>query len=158
MEGWAIPCKDCRIVRPIVIMAKKRSFMSRLIRILTVVVFTAHMMLGCCIHHAHASDGKDCGSSSRATPAHDCQCPDSHGNGSDHSQHDSPDCQGAKCSFVPPRTEMGSLFGQLSQMFVAPLFQDLSSLAGIANERHFFAAGRLLMPICLHLANQVLLI
>jgi hypothetical protein len=43
-------------------------------------------------------------------------------------------------------------------MFVAPLFQDLSSLAGIANEQHSFATGRLLTPIRLHPANQVLLI
>ncbi|MGA2797261.1 MAG: hypothetical protein ABSE63_06780 [Thermoguttaceae bacterium] len=43
-------------------------------------------------------------------------------------------------------------------MFAAPLFQALSSQAGIANEQRFFAAGRLLTPIRLELANQVLLI
>jgi len=132
--------------------------MAGLFRVLTAVVFAAHIMMGCCIHHAHASDGKDCPSSSRETPTHDSQCPDSHGNGSDHSQHGSPDCQGAKCSFVPPRSEVGNSFGQLSQMFVAPLFQDLSSLVGIANEQHSIATGRLLTPSRLHLANQVLLI
>lgn len=132
--------------------------MSRLIRIVTAAVFTAHMMLGCCSHHAHACDGKDCPSSSRGTPTHDSQCPDSHGNGSDHSQHGSPDCHGAKCSFVPPRSEAGNLFGHFFQMFAAPLFQALSSQAGIANEQRFFAAGRLLTPIRLELANQVLLI
>lgn len=132
--------------------------MTRLIRIFTAVVFTAHMMLGCCIHHAHASDGKDCPCSSRGSPTHDSQCPDSHGNGSDHSQHGSPECQGAKCSFFHPRSEVSDSFGQLSQMFASPLFQDLSSAAGIANERHFFATSRLLTPIRLNLANQVLLI
>ena len=30
--------------------------MAGLFRILTVVVFTAHIMLGCCLHHAHAGD------------------------------------------------------------------------------------------------------
>jgi hypothetical protein len=43
-------------------------------------------------------------------------------------------------------------------MIAAPLFQDLSSPAGIANERHCFATDRLLTPIRLNLANQVLLI
>jgi hypothetical protein len=43
-------------------------------------------------------------------------------------------------------------------MFAAPLFQELPSLAGIADEQHCFAAGRLLTPIRLHPANQVLLI
>ncbi|MGA2059568.1 MAG: hypothetical protein ABSG67_03730 [Thermoguttaceae bacterium] len=132
--------------------------MAGLFRVLTAVVFTAHMMLGCCLHHAHASDGKDCPCSSPGTPAHDGQCPDSQGNGADHSQHGSPDCQGVKCSFVPPRSEACNSFGQLFQMFAAPLFQELPSLAGIADEQHCFAAGRLLTPIRLHPANQVLLI
>lgn len=132
--------------------------MAGLFRVLTAVVFTAHIMLGCCSHHAHAGACKDCPSSSRETPTHDGQCPDSHGNGSDHSQHGSPECQGAKCSFVSPRSEASNSIGQFSQMFVAPLFQDLSSLTGIAKEQHSFATGRLLTPIRLHLANQVLLI
>lgn len=139
-------------------MMKTRTFMAGLVHILTAVVFTAHIMLGCCLHHAHAGDGKDCPLSSRGTPTPNSQCTDSYGNGSDHSQHGSHDCQGAKCSIAPPRSEVVNSFVHLSQMLVAPLFQDLSSLVGIANEQHSFATDRLLPTIRLHLANQVLLI
>lgn len=138
-------------------MMNTRTFMAGLFRILTVAVFTAHIMLGCCIHHTHASAGEDCLLSSGGT-APNSQCPGNHGNGSDHSQHSSSDCQGVKCSIVSPRSQVGNPFVHFSQIFVAPLFQDLSSLTGIANEQQSFATGRLLLPIRLHLANQVLLI
>ena len=159
MIGWPHPSKDCKIVRPIMNMAKTRSCMSRLTRILTAVAFIVHMLLGCCAHHVHAGQGKDCQPSTQGTPASDAQTPDSHESGPEHSHHASHDCQGAKCTFVPSSPKSGNLPVQpFSQWFATPLVQDLSSPAGIADRQHCFAAGGLLLPIRLHLANQVLLV
>jgi hypothetical protein len=132
--------------------------MSGLIRILTSVVFAAHIILGCCSHHAHAGDCQERSFPVQGTTAPYSQCPDNHGNGGDQSQHGSHDCQGTKCSVVSARSEVGNSFVQLSQMIAAPSFQSFSSLLGIANEQNSIATVRLLSPISLHLTNQVLLI
>ncbi len=129
--------------------------MSGLLRILTAAVFTAHLTLGCCSHHAHGCEGKD-----RPSPAHgdatpDGQCPES---GSDHSHHGPQDCEGAKCSFVSPSRTVSSSFVPPVQASFVALLDDQPSQAGIGSEQHVLAAGRLLLPVRLHLANQVLLI
>jgi len=57
----------------------------------------------------------------------------------------------------PSRTVFDSLIPAFQASF-APLFDDLATLGGEASDQHFFPAGRLLPPVRLHLANQVLLI
>jgi hypothetical protein len=158
MEGWTCPCKDCRIGKPIVIVAKKRNCMSGLIRILTAAMFTAHIMLGCCIHHAHACDNQGCALPIHGMAAQNNQCPDDHGSGAGHSNHGSQGCKGENCSFVHANFKAGNSLVQLSRMIVTPFFEDLSVPDMKARLQHSIAASRLLTPFDLHLANQVLLI
>lgn len=130
--------------------------MSRLFRILTAVVFAVHLMVGCCAHHAHACDSKG-----DVQPAHG-QCPDSrsgsHEGETDHSDHGPQDCQGSPCSIVASTSPSSHAFAQSSLPFVTVLLTDQPSLVGIDSEQHFFATGWLLLPVRLHLANQVMLI
>jgi hypothetical protein len=126
-------------------------------RILIAVVFTAHMIVGCCLHHAHADDAKRCPSAAQENTTQS-QCPDSHESGADHSQKDSQDCQGSKCSVVSTTSSVGYSIAQHVKVFVTTLLVDGSSLTGSATNQHSFSAGRLLLPVHLHLANQVLLI
>ena len=131
--------------------------MSGLFRILIAVVFAAHLTVGCCSHHAHACDnsGHSSPAQGAATPG---QYSDSSSSGVDHANRGPQDCQGAQCSTVSPRrTVIDSLVPPFQASF-APLFDDLASLVSVVSEQHFFSAGRLLLPVRLHLANQVLLI
>jgi hypothetical protein len=132
--------------------------MSRLIRIITAAMFTAHIMLGCCIHHAHACESQGDALPVQGTAAQDCQCPDDHGCQTQHSNHGSQGCKGEKCCFVHSNLTAGNSLVQLSRMFVTPLFQDVSSPDVTVKQRHSIDTGRLLTPLRLHLANQVLLI
>lgn len=125
--------------------------MSRLIRILTAVVFTVHLLVGCCAHHAHACECQE-----GMQPAHG-QCPDSHEGKTDHSQHGPQDCQGSQCSFVASISPSSDAFVQPSQAFVTALFTDQTSLVDAGSEQHCFPTGRLL-SVRLYLVNQVLLI
>jgi hypothetical protein len=126
-------------------------------RILIVVVFTAHMTVGCCLHHAHAESANNCPPTAHENAPHS-QCPDSHENGGGHSQKGSQDCQGSKCSVVSATPSVGYSITQPIKVFVTPLLDDASSLTGISFNQHSFSTGRLLLPVHLHLANQVLLI
>jgi hypothetical protein len=139
-------------------MAIKEDCMSRLIRIVTAAMFTAHIMMGCCIHHAHASEGQKQTIPVQGTVAQNCQCPDDHGSQTEHSKHGSQGCTGEKCSFVHTNFKAGNSLVQSFRMFVTPLFQELSPPDVMAKQQHSIATGLLLTPIHLHLANQVLLI
>jgi hypothetical protein len=126
--------------------------MSRLFRILTAVVFAVHLMVGCCWHHAHACETKG-----DVQPAHG-QYPNSHDSGTNHSQHGPHDCQGGKCSIVVSSSPNSNSFAQPFQASVVLLLDDQHPLVGSGSEQHFFATGWFLLPVRLHLANQVLLI
>ena len=126
--------------------------MSRLIRILTAVVFTVHLVVGCCAHHGHACECKG-----EAPPVHG-QCPDSHHGGADHSHHGSHDCQGSRCAFVSSNNAISHSLVQSSHAFFTVLLTDQPSLVGIGSAQHGFATGRLLLSVRLYLVNQVLLI
>jgi hypothetical protein len=132
--------------------------MAGLVRILTAVMFTAHILLGCCLHHAHAENVKNCPISDRDNPSAKSQCHDSHGNDSDHSQHGSRECQSSKCAAISMSRSAGNSFAQPAQTFVASPMTNPCPVIGVISKQCFLASGELLLPIRLHLANQVLLI
>ncbi|MGD0655321.1 MAG: hypothetical protein ABSA16_13330 [Thermoguttaceae bacterium] len=130
--------------------------MSGSCRILTASMLIFHLMVGCCMHHAHACDDDDQSPPASVVVVPDDQCP---AHQPDHSHHGRHDCQGVKCSFV--RTTDDTVAKSLDQVYKAPaalLFNDVFAPSDDSFERHFFHAGRLLPPIRLYLANQVLLI
>jgi hypothetical protein len=129
--------------------------MARLCRILIAATLTVHLTVGCCWHHAHGCEGNSSLSSTHSDAPHDDQCPESSG---DHSQHGTEDCQGAKCSFVSPNRTINDSLVQPLPAFSAELLDDQLPLVGIGREQHVLSSGRLLLPVRLHLANQVLLI
>ena len=129
--------------------------MARLCRILIAATLVVHLTVGCCSHHAHACEGKD-----RPSPAHSDATPDGqcHGQSADHSHHGAEDCREEKCSFVSPNRTVSDSFVLPLQAFFVALLDDQLPLVGIGREQHTLSSGRLLLPVRLHLANQVLLI
>jgi hypothetical protein len=135
--------------------------MGEFYRILTAAMLAVHLMVGCCWHHAHACDAKDCSSRAHHDASHDRgQCPES---GDGHSHHGPQNCQGERCSYLAPtislnQTVSNSLTLSFQTVFVA-LPDDRLPLVGFGPDRQFsLTSGRLLLPVRLHLANQVLLI
>ena len=131
--------------------------MAGLCRVLIAATLVVHLTVGCCSHHAHGCDGMDCPSVAHSDAAHDHdgQYPD---NGGDRSPHGAQDCQGVKCSFVfPSRTATDSVVRPFQTSF-AVLLNDQTSLVGCGIEQYSQISGRLMLPVRLHLANQVLLI
>jgi hypothetical protein len=126
--------------------------MAGLARILSIAALIVHLMVGCCSHHAQGYESKDCSAATgEPTPDGRCtQCLCDH--------HGTEDCQRCKCFLPSPRrTVAGSVLLRFQTSFAA-LPDDRLSGAGIASHVRFRATGRLLMPVRLHLANQVLLI
>lgn len=126
--------------------------MAGLFRILTAVVLAAHLMVGCCSHHAHACEGNG-----DVQPAHE-PCHDSHDSGADHSPRTPLDCQVGQCTFVSSSNSSGHSLVQHSQAFALVLLTDKPSLPSAGAQQNFFASGRLLPSVRLYLVNQVLLI
>jgi hypothetical protein len=113
-------------------------------------------MVGCCCHHAHADDCCARIPLSNADAAPDSQYPCGHNHDQQHGQND---CHGIKCSFLRTLsvTASKSLL-QLCQITVALPTGTVSALPGASVEQHSISTGRLLWPVRLHLANQVLII
>jgi hypothetical protein len=129
--------------------------MAKLCRIATAAMLAVHITVGCCAHHAHGCEGKDCSSSAHGDATHDGQCP---GRGAGNSHHGSHDCHGEKCSFVSPSRTVSDSLVLPFQAFFAPSLDNQLPPVGMGRGRDFLASGRLLLPVRLHLANQVLLI
>jgi hypothetical protein len=128
--------------------------MTVLCRILIAVTLVVHMMVGCCAHHAHACEGHLSRAHGGAT--HDSQ---SLGNGCGHSRpHATTCCQGERCSFVSPDRPVSELLAFSCQTFCTAVLDDQPPLVGFGTAQISIASGRLLLPVRLHLANQVLLI
>lgn len=127
--------------------------MAGLCRVLIAGTLVVHVTVGCCWHHAHACERNLSLAYRDAT--HDGQSPENSG---DHSQHGVNDCQGARCSFVFSSRAVSDLLVQPLQVSFAALLYDQPSLVGFCSEQPCLASGRLLLPVRLHLANQVLLI
>lgn len=132
--------------------------MNGLIRILTAATLTVHLMVGCCAHHAHACGSQVHSPLAQGTATPDGQCPSSSDSGADHANHGPHDCQGSKCSFVSSSSPDSNSFSQPFQASVTLLLDDQHPLVGTGSEQHFSATGWLLLPVRLHLANQVMLI
>lgn len=134
--------------------------MAGLWRIVTAALLVTHLMVGCCAHHSHACEAATHSSSDvdvDASGTHG-ECFHSPGCQADHDQHGPQDCQGDKCSFVFRGQLANYSFGQLQQAFLAVLPDARPSLGEFRPEQPSLASGRLLLPVRLHLANQVLLI
>ena len=130
--------------------------MAKLCRIVTAAVFAIHMIVGCCTHHAHACEGHGLSSSAEGAAEGQCPDPDGHACPADHSQHGPHGCQGGKCSTIVQA--VSNFYGQPVQSLAMPLLEDRSAPDGVGPDQHFSSSGRLLLPVRLHLANQVLLI
>ncbi len=137
--------------------------MSGLLNNLTAAILVVHLLVGCCAHHAH-----DCRQACDARHAqgmgHDAGAPcDGHSSGepgqtTDH-HHGSDECQGGKCSYLRTANDtLAKAFLQPRLTHVTPILADDSALVGVFSEQPALASGRLLLPVRLHLANQVLLI
>jgi hypothetical protein len=138
--------------------AQTRSFMAKLCRIATAAVFVVHMMVGCCAHHAHACEGQGLALPAQGVASADDHCSDGHSSPADHS-HPAPDgCQGAKCSTVLSSELANNSFGHPSLASFVSALDDPSSQSGVFSAQRCVPIGRLLLPVRLHLANQVLLV
>ncbi len=126
--------------------------MGALSRILNVAAMVVYLTVGCC---SHPCESKPCSPPvhSNATPderASHCRC--------DHSHHKTRDCQGVTCSLISPRrTASGSLIAPFQVLFVA-LRDGQHTRGAIGSQQHSQATACVLLPVRLHLANQVLLI
>lgn len=129
-----------------------------LCRIVTATVFMVHLWVGCCGHHAHACDSQGQSSPAQESTTPNGQYQDGRGEHADHTHHGPQDCQGAKCSVISLGRPVIDLVASPCHVSFALLFDDPLSLVSAASEQHFFPTGRLLLPVRLHLANQVLLI
>jgi hypothetical protein len=132
-----------------------RNHTAGLLRILTAAMLAVHVMVGCCAHHAHACDGQAHSSCSEGVATHDGQCPQG---GADHGHHGPGHCQGSQCSFVSSTGPNTHSFARPSLAFVTPLRDEQYFSIGANFGQRFFATGRLLPSVRLHLVNQVLLI
>ena len=129
--------------------------MAGLCRILIAATLVVHLTVGCCSHHAHACDGKDCPLPAHCDATPDGQCP---GHGTDHSHHGAKDCQGEKCSFIFPSRIVGDSPVEPFRAHFVALPNDQLPLAVVGREHLTLASCRQLLPVPLHLTNQVLLI
>jgi hypothetical protein len=133
--------------------------MASLCRIVVAATLVVHLIVGCCAHHAHACDTRDCLSPADRAATQDGQC---HESGGDHSHHGPRDCQGDKCSFlarsVSPNRAVSESRTLSFQTCFAALPDDRLPRVGFGPEQLSLASGRLLLPVPLHLANHVLLI
>jgi hypothetical protein len=125
-----------------------------LFRILNTALLVAHFTVGCCAHHAHACEAKG-----RLSPAQDATSPDGQRpDAADHSHQGPGDCLGSACWVVSPeRAVLDGFVPPCRPLVVLPPSKPLSP-ADLASERRFAPVGRLLLPVRLHLADQVLLI
>lgn len=136
--------------------------MRPIVSFITVAAFVLHMWLGCCAHHAHATEETTChqfvaklADPSHAGHGHDNESP------CDKSQEDSPSpaegCTGSYCVFLTiAKTELA----KLAMVAVLPVpaidviaILDVSSSANLVDTEEPIP-----YPVRLHLLNRVLLI
>ena len=136
--------------------------MNRAFHIAIVLVVAAHMLCGCCLHHAHAYGGR---SDVKALSV-EASCPCHHGSAEpgqscDHTSQHQP-CDGDRCVFTrrdlndAPDVSIGH--GSLNPLCVSPGTgtSGTGTLGGI--DRVNASLGKLGSPIPLHLLNQALLL
>jgi hypothetical protein len=134
----------------------------------TAVFLLAHTLLGCCWHHVHAC-GHEHGVFALIGWEHDGDLRHGHAVGaskpSGDRHPDRDECRGSKCNFVAAKDEF-VVTKNLTARSPAAAWQ-LAGLPCLAVDRArvggllhpaLVRAGVLLLPVRLHLANQVLLI
>jgi hypothetical protein len=129
--------------------------MAELLRILSVATVAVHLTMGCCWHHAHGCEDGRNPATARDSAVLGVQCPDSYGCQSDHG---SSDCRQPKCSFVFPNRSILSAADVPDRLTLTASLDAEQFRESIGSQQCFVTASRLLMPVRLHLANQVLLI
>lgn len=130
--------------------------MARLLCILSITLLVVHLMVGCCCaYHAHICESKHASSAIHNAAALEKKCPECICDRS----HDGPlECRGCKCSLaLPPRPVGGPFSLKFLASFAVLNAADFPRPA-ISLHQQSRATGSLLLPIRLHLANQVLLI
>jgi hypothetical protein len=133
------------------------TIMNRAFHIGIVLAVAAHMVCGCCLHHAHGST-----SQSDDPVSVDSICPCEHhghqheGQPSDHRSGDQ-ECDGSKCVFTLPGSGNSSpvtIGGDfLPFIYVEPILPGMNGIDSVDTVPHHCGP-----PIPLHLLNQVLLI
>lgn len=132
------------------------------ISLMTAAAFLLHMVLGCCIHHAHAAGDTPCRGECSKSPTHSHA---EHDHASQSPHEDAPweaprpgeRCNEAKCVFVATAK---SLLPELVDAAVFPaLANDLRALQHETPNVVFVdTGGAFALPLRLHLFNQVLLL
>lgn len=130
------------------------------ITLTTAAAFLLHMLLGCCLHHAHAAQETVCehaneAGHSHAGHDHALETP------SDQSHAEAPDseghCTGTHCVFLSggkaPLTK-------LTTLALLPAFtsEAVATLCAVTSIKFIDTGGLFEPPVRLHLFNQVLLI
>ncbi|MHB8863117.1 MAG: hypothetical protein ACYC6N_11975 [Pirellulaceae bacterium] len=129
--------------------------MARLSRILSIAMLVVHLMVGCCAHDAYGCESKHpCraihGDATLEGKCAGCRC--------DHSHRGPRECQGRNWSLASPRRLVGGSFSSPLQAFSAVFSDAHFSRLATSLHQQSRAMGWHLLPVRLHLANQVLLI
>jgi hypothetical protein len=130
--------------------------MARLHCILSIALLVVYLMVDCCCacHARSCESGHDC-SATHDVATLEVKCPECI---CDVSHHGPLGCRGCKCSLTLTSRSAGSSFSLKFQLsFAALTATDSPRLANCFHQQSR-ATGSLLLPVRLHLANQVLLI
>jgi hypothetical protein len=122
---------------------------------LSIVLLVVHLVVGCCAHHVRGCETKHTSRVAHGDTTLDRQCPEC---GCGQSHQGSRDCQNRKCFRTSPRRPLGRPFGP--PLLVSAAIMPDAHLTRLATrwQHQSPATGRLLLPVRLYLANQVLLI
>jgi hypothetical protein len=129
--------------------------MIRFSRTLSIALLVVRLMVGCCTHYVHGCESKHISSATHSGATLEGQCPEC---GCDHSHHGPGECQRPKCSLASPRRPVGGSFSPPLQASFAGLPHAHLPRQAIGLHQQSRTTGHLLLPVRLHLANQVLLI
>lgn len=135
-------------------------------RVLTAAMVVTHFTVGCCVHHTHACDASarlfsplaDRSPDHAGPGDHLKPCSGDHDGCADHSHQEPHGCKGTTCSAVRHEPSLDFPCGNPAPAVIElPAAGDVD-LSATAREDNLLSTGRLLLPVRLHLANQVLLI
>jgi hypothetical protein len=131
--------------------------MAKLYRIVVAATLSAHLLMGCCWHHAHACDNHEASNPAVST-AEKCHEEHSPCDGVDAGRHDSQVCLGGTCVFVRGDSAENILQHGFLGIAAIPL-PDMQTLMRDIQSRQYFSApaGSLLLANPPS-NNQVLLI
>ncbi len=124
-------------------------------RILSIAILVVHLVVGCCWSHAQGCESHHPSSPTYGGAIIKGQCPECR---CDPSHHGPRECQGRKCSFVAPRRPLSGSSNPQVLLFFAVLPNGQFPRPATGLHLQSPATGRHLLPVRLHLANQILLI